>query len=419
VAPPDQTSLSRRLTLRDAVALGLGSMIGAGLFSAFGPATRAAGTWMLLALALAAIVAFCNATSSAQLAAQYPTSGGTYVYGRERLGPWAGFFAGWSFVVGKTASTAAMALTVAVYIAPSGWERPVAAVAIVAVTTVNLFGVTRTARATRILVIVVLALLAVGLAAATTTGTHAAWGQRTSIGPLGILQGAGFLFFAFAGYARVATLGEEVVQPRKTIPRAIVTALAITVALYALVAVILLSTLGADRLAASTTPLTDAAALSPWPWAVPVVEVAAALAALGALLALVTGIGRTVLAMARSSDLPSWLAAVHPARKVPHHAEIALAVTAVVLVSFLDVRSAIGFSSFGVLLYYFIANWAALTQTHSDRRYPRILQILGMAGCVALVLSLPWQSIAGGIIVVGCGLVYRLVRRRLAPGTKP
>ncbi|HSP59438.1 MAG TPA: amino acid permease, partial [Ornithinimicrobium sp.] len=145
-------TLARRLGTTDAVVLGLGSMIGAGVFAAFAPAARVAGAGLLVGLALAALVAYANATSSAQLAAQYPTSGGTYVYGRERLGPWWGFVAGWGFVVGKTASCAAMALTFAAYAAPPGWERPVAVAAVAALATVNYHGVTRTAGLTRILV---------------------------------------------------------------------------------------------------------------------------------------------------------------------------------------------------------------------------------------------------------------------------
>ena len=166
-------ALARRLGPTDATLIGLGSMIGAGVFAAFTPAAQAAGSGLLVGLAVAALVAFANATSSAQLAAVYPTSGGSYVYGRERLGHWWGFFAGWSFVIGKTASCAAMALTFAAYAAPAGWERPVAIVAVVALATVNLFGVTRTALLTRVIVVVVLVVLAVVVAAGASTGLPA------------------------------------------------------------------------------------------------------------------------------------------------------------------------------------------------------------------------------------------------------
>ncbi|MEO6501888.1 MAG: APC family permease, partial [Jatrophihabitantaceae bacterium] len=153
---PAGGELARRLGTFDAVVIGLGSMVGAGVFAAFTPAAQAAGGGLLVGLAIAALVAFCNATSSAQLAAQYPTSGGTYVYGRQRLGDWPGFLAGWGFVIGKTASCAAMALTFAAYVAPDGWARPVAAAVVVVLALVNCAGVTRTALLTRVLVSLVL-----------------------------------------------------------------------------------------------------------------------------------------------------------------------------------------------------------------------------------------------------------------------
>jgi APA family basic amino acid/polyamine antiporter len=166
----DAPRLARRLGTGDAVLIGLGSMLGAGVFAAFAPAARAAGGLLLVGLTLAAGVAYCNATSSAQLAAQYPTSGGTYVYGRERLGPWAGFLAGWGFVVGKTASCAAMALTFAAYAVPPAWQRPAAAVAVLTLGAVNYAGVTRTAALTRVLVSVVLAALGIVVLAALAGG---------------------------------------------------------------------------------------------------------------------------------------------------------------------------------------------------------------------------------------------------------
>ncbi|MCU1522663.1 MAG: family permease, partial [Arthrobacter sp.] len=216
--------LARRLTTFDAVIIGLGSMIGAGVFTAFTPAAQAAGSGLLIGLVLAAAVAFCNATASAQLAAEYPTSGGTYVYGRERLGPWPGFLAGWGFVIGKTASSAAMALTFAAYAAPAGWERPVAIAAVVLLAAVNYRGVTRTAGLTRIIVAAVLLVLALVVAACWAPGAadplRLLDGGVLAHGWYGILQSAGLLFFAFAGYARIATMGEEVLNPGKAIPRA-------------------------------------------------------------------------------------------------------------------------------------------------------------------------------------------------------
>ena len=414
-----QPSLRRRLGITDAVVIGVGSMVGAGVFAVWAPAARAAGSGLLIGLLLAGIVAYCNAASSAQLAAVYPVSGGTYVYGRERLGPWWGFAAGWAFVIGKTASSAAMALTFATYAVPGHdlVRRLVALAAVIGLAAVNYRGVTRTAKLTRILVacsLAVLALVVVVLLVAGDPSAKSLTEGSTSV--YGVLQAAGLMFFAFAGYARIATMGEEVRDPARTIPRAITIALAVAAGIYLVVAVCLLLSRPAAEVAASPDPLAAAVDAAGAAFAVPVVRIGAALASLGALLALIAGIGRTSLAMARERDLPRWLAAVHPRFGVPHHAEVALAVVVGVLVLTTDLRGVIGFSSFGVLLYYAIANASALTQPPQDRRWPRAINVLGLAGCLALAFSLPVASVVAGAAVLLAGLAGRLVVRRFASG---
>lgn len=396
-------------------------MIGAGVFAAFAPAAEAAGAGLLIGLAIAGFVAYCNAAASAQLAAAHPTSGGTYAYGRAEIGPWSGFVAGWAFIIGKLASCAAMALTFAAYAAPPGWERPVAIAAVAALAVVNLLGITRTAQLTRLLVVIVLLALAVVVAAGWFGPAGAGGFSERDLwagGGYSILQSAGLLFFAFAGYARIATMGEEVRDPSRTIPRAIMLALGLALVVYAVVAVTVLVTLGPDGTAASSAPLADTVAAAGWTWAQPIVRVGAAAASLGALLALIAGIGRTTLAMAREDDLPRYLAAVHPRNRVPHRAEIAIAIIVIVTAATVDLRGAIGFSSFGVLVYYFIANAAAFRQSGSGRRFPRILQILGAAGCGILALTLPLPAAIGGAVVILVGIGGRLVvlelRRRRA-----
>ena len=395
--------------------IGLGSMIGAGVFSVFGPAAQAAGAALLIGLGIAAVVAYCNATSSAQLAATYPTSGGTYIYGRERLGAWWGYIAGWGFVSGKIASCAAMALTVVAYVIPTAWQRPVAVCTVAVMTAVTCLGVTRTARVTAILVSIVLAILGIAVVGAWAGGNPQGtrWDPTTAgHGWYGVVQSAGLIFFAYAGYARIATLGEEVREPRRTIPRAILIALLIAVVGYAAVALTTLATLGPQRLAASSAPVVDAVAAGSWNWAVPLVRVGAVAASLGALLALIAGIGRTTLAMARHADLPRWLAAVDPKRQIPRRAQLAVGLLVCVLVALTDLRGAIAFSSFGVLIYYLIANLAAFTQPGDDRRYPRPVQILGVIGCAGLVATLPITGIVTGLAIFAVGVVLRLVRLR-------
>ncbi|MFF9685846.1 APC family permease [Streptomyces sp. NPDC014623] len=410
---PDE--LHRRLGVSDAVLIGLGSMIGAGIFAALAPAARAAGSGLLIGLALAAVVAYCNATSSARLAARYPASGGTYVYGRERLGAFWGYLAGWAFVVGKTASCAAMALTVGSYIWP-GHAHAVAVAAVVALTAVNYTGVQKSALLTRVIVAVVLAVLAaVVVAALTSDGADAARlhvGSDATFG--GVFQAAGLLFFAFAGYARIATLGEEVRDPARTIPRAIPIALGITLVVYAVVAVSVLMVLGPENLAEATAPLSDAARAAGADWLVPVVRVGAAVAALGALLALILGVSRTTLAMARDRHLPHALAAVHPKFKVPHRAELVVGAVVAVAAATGDLRAAIGFSSFGVLVYYAVANASAFTLTPEEGRPARVIPVVGLAGCLVLACALPVSSVVSGAAVLAAGAAWYGVRRRFA-----
>ncbi|MFI9030072.1 APC family permease [Streptomyces sp. NPDC053560] len=412
---PDE--LHRRLGVADAVVIGLGSMIGAGIFAALAPAARAAGSGLLLGLALAAVVAYCNATSSARLAACYPASGGTYVYGRERLGDFWGYLAGWAFVVGKTASCGAMALTVGSYVWP-GQAHAVAVAAVVALTAVNYTGVQKSAWLTRAIVAVVLAVLAAVVVAALTSSASS--GERLEVGDDttfgGVLQAAGLLFFAFAGYARIATLGEEVRAPARTIPRAIPLALCITLVVYAAVAVAVLTVLGSDGLAGAAAPLSDAARAAGADWLVPVVRIGAAVAALGSLLALILGVSRTTLAMARDRHLPHGLAAVHPRFKVPHRAELAVGVVVAVLAATADVRGAIGFSSFGVLAYYAIANASAWTLGPDEGRPARIIPVLGVAGCLVLAFALPATSVIWGAIVLIIGAAAYGVRHMAVNG---
>lgn len=409
--------LARRLRLADAVAIGLGSMIGAGVFSVWGPAMGAAGSGLFIALAIAAIVAFCNATASAQLAAVHPVAGGTYAYARAEIGPWWGFIAGWCFVIGKIASCAAMAMTFAAYAAPHGWEPLVAVIAVAALATVNCFGVTRTALLTRILVVVSLLGLAVVVTVGFTTAHAATPAPLPDLTAYGVLQGAGLLFFAFAGYARIATMGEEVADPARTIPRAIVLALGGALVVYALVAAVVVLTLGADA-AAHPAPLAAVVETAGLPALAPIVRIAAATASLGALLALLTGIGRTALAMARESDLPRFLSAVHPRWQVPYRAELAVALIVIGIVLVADLRDAIGFSSFGVLLYYLIANAAAFRQSGAARRYPQALQVIGALGCLLLVNTLPIMASLIGTAVVLAGVAYRMLRLRVIRGRR-
>jgi APA family basic amino acid/polyamine antiporter len=413
--PPSDAAprLQRRLGLADAVVVGAGSMVGAGVFAVWGPAADAAGTGLLIGLVIAGAMAFCNATSSAQLAALYPESGGTYVFGRKRLGAGWGHLAGWGFVVGKTASCSAMALTVGAYLWPDQ-QRPVAVLAILGITAVNLGGLSRTAAVTRVLLVVALAALAVVIVSGWTSD-DATLDRLTPIdaGPFDILRSAAFIFFAFAGYARIATMGEEVRDPKVVIPKAIPRALGGVLVLYIIVAVTALATVPVADLADSGAPLRLVVDAGRFDGLDPVVRVGAGLAALGVLLNLIPGVSRTVLAMARQRDLPGAFAVVDSRRSLPLRAELTVAVAVVVVVLVADLRSSLALSGVAVLVYYAITNASALTLQRGERRWPRGLAVGGLAGCLVLALALPSRVVVVGTIVLLVGVAVRQVTLRL------
>jgi APA family basic amino acid/polyamine antiporter len=259
----------------------------------------------------------------------------------------------------------------------------------------------------------VLGVLAFVVAAAVSAGDPdpAALSVPDGVGLREVLQSAGLLFFAFAGYARITTLGGEVRDPAVTIPRAVRLALAGAVVVYLAVSVSALLAVGAPALAASSAPLSTVVGSTAWAPAEPVVRAGGALAAVGVLLSLLAGVSRTAWAMARGGDLPRRLDAVSTRARVPHRAELAVAATVTVLVLVVDLRDAIGFSSFAVLAYYAITNAAALSLSPDLRRLPRAVPVVGLVGCVVLAVSLPLSSVVAGSAVLALGAALHAARR--------
>lgn len=385
-------------------------MIGAGVFTVWAPAAGVAGSGLLLSLVVAGAVATANALSSAQLAARHPESGGTYVYARERLGPAAGHLAGWAFVVGKTASCAAMALAVGAYLWPEH-ERLVAVGAVVLIVAVNLLGITRTVTVTRVLLAASLTTLLVVIVAGWRSGGF----EAARLDPLGssafeVLRASGLMFFAFAGYARLATLGEEVVEPERTIPRAVPLALGLVLVLYGVVGVVTVGVVPLDVLVATDAPLDAVIQRAGWDAVRPWVRAGAGIAALGVLLSLIAGVSRTALAMARRRELPSTLARIEPRFSTPWAAEVAVGAVVIVLVTTFALRSALAVSGVGVLVYYALTHAAALRLAPSERLWPRWVAVGGLIGCVTLVITLPTGALIGGVTMLAIGVLVRQIQ---------
>jgi basic amino acid/polyamine antiporter, APA family len=404
-SPPSR--LARKLGRADATVIGLGAMIGAGIFVAPGAAAAAAGSGLLLSLGLAGGLAALNAFSMVRLATRFPESGGAYAYARRLLGPLWGYLAGWCFVVGKLASCAAMALAFSEYVFPGG-GRSAALLAVGALSFLNCCGVKKTAGATRIILGLALLTLGAVLFASFSAGKVASpvftlegWSWR------GVMSGAGIFFFAFAGYARVATLGEEVNDPARTIPFAVGWSIAITFALYVIVTVALLWALPLPQIAAASSPLALAVQSGPYSSLAPLVRIGAGVACLGVLLSLLAGISRTVFAMAAQGDLPKYFSRVHEGRKVPLRAEAAVGFVVMVVLAWADIRHAIGFSSFAVLLYYALAHAAALRLPGKTFSTNNWASAGGLIICLVVAAHLPSASVGGGLALFLVGsLVY-------------
>lgn len=396
----------RKLSLTDTVFIGLAAMLGAGVFVIFGPAALFAGSALPFAILLAALVAYLNAGSVAQLAKVVNRSGGGYPYARVYISKNFSFLAGSSFLVGKIGSSAAIALTVASYLTPNNLLAT-AIGSVVVMTAINLAGINRTAFGSKVLAtITVLFLVTLAVAA---ISLPVAASDLSSGTPIGVLSAAALFFFAFAGYARVATLGGEVRQSERNVPRAIWISLAAVLAIYLTLSVLLSDKLGAD-LTGTVTPLADLAAKT-WLGG-EYIWIFASLAGLGSLLALLAGMSRTAAEMALDRELPAAFARKLP-NGAPVLAELVIAGFSIALVAFGGVLLSLGISSFAVLLYYAITNFAAFRQPTTETKRPKILNLLGLALCLLLALSVPIDGLVVGASILTLLMLIRWGLRAL------
>ncbi|MBX0332591.1 APC family permease [Pontibacter sp. HSC-14F20] len=406
-----QHDLLRVLTLKDAVGIGLGAIIGAGIFVVTGVAAGLAGPAFLIGLLFAGIIAGFNALSSAQLAAVYPHSGGTYEYGYRLLNPTLGFAAGWMFLISKLSAACVVAIGFGSYfyqLIPVFSPLVLSVLAVLLLTVANYF-----IKKAGMLNLVIVSITLISLLYLVFSGIPAVKQENfqpfAPFGMAGIAEAAALLFFAFTGYARIATLAEEVREPHKTIPRAVIITIVSAIVLYAAVSLIAVGIIGTERMADSKSPLHVVANTLSTPAIKTVVKIGACTAMLGVLLSQILGISRMMLAMGRRHDLPPVFEQVYHRFRVPHvgvlfTGAIILLLTLVGSFEFI-LRSA----SFTILLYYSITNIAALKQLGSEQIYGRIIPALGLIGCLAMSVALPLQVILSGLSLLVVGFMMRFL----------
>jgi APA family basic amino acid/polyamine antiporter len=409
-------TLKPQLGLFDAVATGLAAILGAGIFAVIAPAASVAGPSLLVALVIAALVAFCNALSSAQLAAAFPRTGGTYEFGGRMIGPWWGFGAGWMFLTANTVGPGVIALAFGAYfnaIAGAVPARVAAVVAALAMTSINTLGIRRSVRVTDVVVVLSLASLLSVVAIGLPKGNLSNFAPFATGGVAGTLQATALLFFAYTGYSRIATLVEEVKDPQRTIPRATVLALGTAVILYIAVGATAIAVLGASGVSASTSPLQGTMAAVGSGVGVAVVVIGALLTTFNEGLSDLLGVSRVAFAMARKADLPPTIA--HLGRdQNPYRSVLAVGAVTILVAGFAPFGAAVGISSFGTLLYYTVANTSALRLAKEQRRFPRLLSVAGLIGCLGLAFSLAPLEIGAGLGILLVGLGYRAIRLKVA-----
>ena len=404
--------LRPQLRMFDAVATGLAAILGAGIFAVIAPAAKIAGPALLVSFVIGAFVALCNALSSAQLAVVFPRSGGTYEFGRRMLGPWWGFSAGWMFLVANTVGPGAIALAfggylnAAVSVVPA---RTAAVVAALVMTMLNAGGIRRSVRVTDVVVVLsilsLLAVVVIGLPSARVSNLT----PFAPDGVAGVLQATGLLFFAYTGYSRIATLVEEVHNPKQTIPRATVIALGTATLLYLLVATTTLTVLGVSRLSQSSSPLEDTMVVVGSGVGMTIIAAGALLTTFNEGLSDLLGVSRVAFAMGRESDLPVGLARLGAGQN-PWRSVLFVGAISILVAAFASFYVAVAVSSFGTLLYYCVANLSALRLPRQQRMFPRWLAVAGLMGCAGLAFALAPQEVGIGLAILLAGIAFRSLR---------
>ena len=417
--------LKRELGVFGATLMGLGSIVGTGVFVSIGIAAQIAGPGVIVAVAIAALVAVCNGLNSAQLAANHPVSGGTYEYGYKYLNPWLGFTAGWMFLLAKTASAATAALGFAGYflnavgVADRTYLILTALIALAALTFIVLTGIRRSNIANTVTVSVTLLSLAVFIAAGLP---EVRWEKMSALqndsSIASILHATALMFVAYTGYGRIATMSEEVREPQKTIPKAIIFTLVVTMLLYMAVAIVFVGVGGVDKLSLQTAttaaPLEVIARSFRIPGVSQLLAVGAITAMLGVLLNLILGLSRVWLAMGRRLDMPRVLARLNPSGTTPYVAVVVAEVAIGLLILIGDVKTTWSFSAFSILIYYAITNLAALQLTSAERLYPQWLAVIGLGSCLFLAFWVERQIWLIGLTLIMAGLIWRAIVRRLS-----
>ena len=415
--------LRRTLGLWDATAINVGAIIGGGIFVVTGIVAGLAGSALIISILVAGAISLFTALSFAELTAWQPVEGSVYEYAHQLISPFAGFLTGWMWLLSNLFSGAAVSLGFAYYLTAAFPTLPthiVAAITCIIFSALNFVGLKQSAKLNNILVLIKLAALSFFVLFGIFFVKTANFAPFTPLNS-GVFLGAYFIFFAYGGFARIAVVAEEVKDPKRTVPRAILLSLAISTAVYALVGTIAVGLVGSTNLANSNSPLIQAIGITRSPIAIDIISVGGLVATASVLLTSILGVSRMAFSMARRKDMPSAFEKLHSTCDTPYYAIWILGSIMALLVLFFNLTGVVVLSTFALLFYYSIANFTALRLKTQDRQYPRAISAVGLASCLALLAVIFFVSTQSWILGVACliiGTIFYVIKQRIFKKTQ-
>jgi len=415
--------LKRTLNLFDAISIGIGAIVGAGIFVVVGIAIGYAGPAIVISMIIAAIVASFTAFGFAELGSAIPKQGGVYAFAYEIVSPSAGFIVGYLWLFAQTVAGAAISLGFAGYFVAMFPFLPLKAVAVLivsALTALNLVGIKQSAMVNNALVLTKIAIICLFIALGLPRMSLANYSPFAPNGFFGILQGAGFIFFAFLGFGRIAMLGEEVRNPNRTLPLSILLSFATSAVIYVLAGLTTAGLQDYRLLAQSNSPIADAAGAVGVPVLVGVVSFGALIATVSVLLTTLIGLSRVSFAMARNGQIPKSVARIHPRFGTPYVAVLIMGALMAILALAFDLRQTAAITSFSILSTHVVLNYCAIrvrrrmpdVKSFKAPLYP-LIPSLGVVSCLILLLSLPLESWLVSIVVVAVLIFWLVVKRSI------
>ncbi len=415
--------LKRTLNLFDAISIGIGAIVGAGIFVVVGVAIGYAGPAIVISIIIAAIVASFTAFSFAELGSAIPRQGGVYAFAYEIASPSAGFVVGYLWLFGQTVAGAAISLGFAGYfvaVFPSLSLKVVAVSIVLGLTALNLVGIKRSAMVNNALVLTKIAIICLFILFGIPRVELVNYSPFAPNGFIGILQGAGFMFFAFLGFGRIAMLGEEVKKPNRTVPLSILLSFATSAVIYAFAGFTATGLLDYRLLAQSNSPLADAAGAIGTPLLAEVVSLGALFATISVLLTALIGLSRVSFAMARNGQLPKSIARIHPRLGTPYASILITGILMAILTLIFDLRQTAAITSFSILSTHVVLNYCAIrvrkkipdVKAFKAPLHP-LLPMLGMISCLVLLLSLPLESWLVSSAVIAVLICWLIIKRSM------